>query len=271
MTASPPIQSELDITIPAPTRRSPTSTAPRSWRRVAAVVVTLVVATFLVWAGLQLPTDVPDTSSPPAGTSTGEANDWTSVGQTFVPRRDGLNAVSVVLATDKHTDKAEITFNIKAEPHGQPIRTVTRVISLLPEGDPMRLRPGSLTERWTTFDFEPITNSAGQKLYFSIEGKGVPKENSVRTLMFYPNGYPLGEAYMSEKEVGAHLVFRTYSKGRVADYVQVLAENLTRDRPGPLGNPLTYLLLGLLYLGLVAALLWQAWKAAKLAIPPPGL
>ncbi|MHB8993589.1 MAG: hypothetical protein ACYC66_18360, partial [Chloroflexota bacterium] len=112
------------------------------------------------------------------------------------------------------------------------------------------------------------TNSAGRKLYFSIEGKDVPKENTVRVLMFYPNSYPLGEAYMAEQEVGAHLAFRSYSRGKVADYLAVLSENLTRNRPGPLGNPLTYLGLGLLYLGLTAALLRAVWKIIRLAIPP---
>ncbi len=206
----------------------------------------------VLWGILQLPMDVPDTSSPPSGNGVGTANNWAAVGQTFVPSRNGLDRVSVVLAVEQPTDQAAITFNIKATPLGEPLRTIKEPISALPKGKAGDMRPGTLAERWYSFDFEPIADSAGRRLYFSVEGKDVPRENTVNVLMMYHNGYPLGEAYANEKPLDAHLVFRTYSHGRLADMLTVLASNLAHARPGILGYPGFYLALLATY-GLLAA------------------
>jgi len=219
--------------------------------------------TAAIWLALQLPAEVPAAVSPPAGSGVATVNDWTSVGQSFPCRFDNLNQISVVLAAERPTDQAAITLNIKTGPFDPPIRTVRRTVSLLPVGDPMKFRPGSLDERWETFEFEPIPDSGGRRLYFSVEGKDVPRENTVRVLIFYHSGYPQGQAYLNEKETDAHVPFRAAAKGRAADYVNVLAENLTRGRPGLLANPLTYLVLGALYLVLVALLLRTATRAAR--------
>lgn len=243
MTAAPPAISNNEETpafAPRPAHSRPYPAAAEVVRKAFAMAVGATAVVTILWAVLQLPIDVPDTNSPPAGTSTGEANDWNSVGQTFVARRNNLNRVSVVLATDRHTDNAQIAFHIKEVPKGEPLRTVKRTISLLPEGDPMRFLPGTISEQWVTFEFDPVPDSAGRKLYFSIEGKDVPRENSVRVLMFYHNKYPFGEAYRNESEVGAHLVFRAYSSGRVEDLATVLVETLTRGRPGILKSPILY-------------------------------
>ncbi len=236
---------------------------PTRLRWVATGLLALGVAAAALKALLSIPMDVPDTSSPPAATAVGSANDWTSVGQTFVPRDNGLNRVSLVLAALAPTDDADIQFHIKEDPHGQPLRTVRRKVSELPAGDPMEFRPGSLTERWYSFEFEPIPDSAGRKLYFSVEGKGVPRENTVRVLMFYHNKYPLGTAYLSESSVDAHLLFRAHSRGQLGDLLRVVAENLTARRPGVLGNSLFYLALGLLYVLLVGALLVAAPRVLR--------
>lgn len=246
-------------------RRFLSPVSPLELRKAILWTAGVALGAAILWAVLQIPTDVPDTSSPPAGNGVGTVNDWTSVGQTFVARRNGLDSISVVLAADKPTDQAAITFNVKEGPHEPPLRSMKRTISLLPVGDPMKLRPGSLQEQWETFNFDPIPNSAGRKLYFSVEGKDVPKENTVKVLMFYHSGYPQGETFMNEKSVDAHLAFRAGARGRVADYVTVLSENLTRNRPGILANPLTYLGLGLLYVGLVAVLLRTVVRIGKRA------
>ena len=208
-----------------------------------------------------MPVNVPDTSAPPASTDVATVNNWGSAGQSIAPERDGLSAVSVILATERRTDDADITFNIKVTPSGPPLRTVRRSLSELPEGDARELFAGGLHERWETFEFEPIPDSAGRKLYFSIEGKDVPKENSVGVLIYYHNAYPQGKAYLNEKSVDANLDFRTYSRGNGLDYLSTLARNLTLKRPGPLTSAVTFLALGMLYAGLIGGLLWRVARA----------
>lgn len=226
-------------------------------------VSAVALAAAALWGVLQVPMDVPDTSSPPAGNSTASVNNWRSVGQTFVPKRNGLDRISVVLGVEQPTDQAEITFHIKETPKGEPLRTVPRSLSSLPRGDAGKMRPGTLSQQWCAFEFEPIPDSAGRKLYFSVEGKGVPQENTVKLLIMFHSGYKLGEAYLSEEAINGHVAFRAYSQGRVADLLATIMENLTHKKPGLLASPITYLALGLLYVGLTILLLATIRRAVS--------
>lgn len=223
----------------------------------AAAFGTLLTAlSLLLW----LPADVPDTNSPFGGNANGTANDWTSTGQTFVPRWNGLRRVSLILAIESPVEGVALTFQVKESPTGEPIRTVKLPLTDIPQGIPYDYRPGGLSERWVDFDFEPIPDSAGRKLYFSVEGKDIQRENSVQLYMNYHNEYKKGEAYRNEKEEDAHVVFRTQADGRVMELLAVIGENLTRGKSGPFANPLTYVALAFAYAGLSLAVLWSAWR-----------
>lgn len=231
-------------------------------RSAAIRMAVLLLAVALARLALEMPAAVPDTSSPPAHNAVGTANNWHAVGQTFVPERNGLHRISLVLGAEELTGSAQIAFHIKETPTGEPLRTVKRTISRLPHGHPSRFRPGSLEERWHDFEFEPIPDSAGRKLYFSVEGRDVPRENTVMVLLFHHSGYPQGEAYANEKPMNAHVVFRAYSRGSVADLLGVIGDNLTRNRPGLLSSPATYLALALVYVLLVGVLIGMVRRTA---------
>lgn len=225
---------------------------------------TLCIASAIaLLVALQIPIDVPDTNSPPAGNSTASINNWRSVGQTFVPKRNGLDQISVVLGVEQPSDQAEITFHIKETPLGEPLRTVRRSLMNLPRGNAGNMRPGTLTQQWHTFKFEPIPDSAGRKLYFSVEGKGVPHENTVKVLIMFHSGYKLGEAYLSEETINGHVAFRAYSQGRVADLHATIMENLTHNKPGLLANPALYVVLALAYMVSSILLLITIKKAVR--------
>jgi hypothetical protein len=226
-------------------------------------IAAIVLAVIVICGVIQIPIDAPDTSSPPAGNSTASVNDSRTVGQTFVPERDGLDRISVVLGVEQPSDQAEITFHIKESPSGESLRTVRRSLMDLPQGDAANMRPGTITQQWYTFEFEPIADSAGRKLYFSIEGAGVPHENTVKTLIMFHSGYKLGEAYLSEEPINGHIAFRAYSQGRVADLLATIMENLTRDKPGILASPVFYVALALIYIVLSVLLLIAARKAIR--------
>ncbi|MHB1159338.1 MAG: hypothetical protein ACYC66_10760 [Chloroflexota bacterium] len=233
------------------------------WPSIWLPAALIAVAAYLLVPAL--PAEVPDTSSPPVNTSSGAVNMNCAVGQTFVARFDGLDRISVVLAAVRPTDEAEIAFHIKETPTGEPLRTVRRVISSLPIGDAGRFRPGAVEARWTTFTFDPIPDSAGRKLYFSVEGRGVPWDNTVRVLMFYHNLYALGQAHINETPVNAHVPFRAHSRGRVADYMSVLAENLAVKRTGALAPAPLYAAIGVAYLLLAFGLVMAAWRSKSSA------
>lgn len=198
--------------------------------------IAVVLAAALVWLLLALPVDVPDTNSPPHANHSGSVNGASTIGQTFVPSRNGLHRVEVALAVEDPSVDTGVTFQVSQVPWIDT-RTVVRRLSELPEGKAADHRPGTITERWYSFGFDPIADSAGKNMYFSLEGKGIQGPNSVDLLMFFHNSYPLGEAYVNGEAANAHVVFKTYSTGNALDLAQVVLENLTYHLPSPLGHP----------------------------------
>ncbi len=212
-----------------------------------------------VWAVLLWPVEIPDANSPLDGNHAGAVNSATSLGQTFVATRNGINKVDVTVSVEHPVDQGEVTFQIMEVPWKQT-REVTRPLTALPVGNVGDFRPGTVMARWYSFQFEPIPDSAGRQLYFSLESKELPVINSVSLLMFFHNEYPLGEAYINGEPANAHVVFRAYAEGHLVDLIGTLAGNLTKNRPGLLGNPLTYVWLGLVYMLLAASVVFVARK-----------
>ena len=235
----------------------------RKW--MAAVwAAAVVVAALALWAILQMPMDVPDAASPPLSSYLGKVDAWNSVGQTFVARRDNLNQILLVLATEQSNDYSSITLTVRdGGPEGPVLRAVKMPISKLLMGDPGYYRPGGLHEKWQTFDFKPIPNSGGRRLFFSVEGKYLPPQNGVRVLLMFYNKYPPGNAYVDGGVQNANVLFRTRSEARVSDYLGVLAENVTAKKEGLLASPATYVGLRVIYLLLLSVLLKTVGKALR--------
>ena len=230
-------------------------------------IVAAVLAVLGFWMVLQVQMDVPDASSPVMANHLGMVDAEDSVGQTFVSRWDNLDRITLAIASLKPNDYSSITFTIRdGGPSGPVLRTVKELVSNLPVGDAFIFsqdHPGIMNPRWHSFDFEPIPDSAGRKLFFSVEGKYLPPQNKVGIAMMFHSGYPQGTAYVNGGEQNAHVVFRAESWGNVPDYLAVLAGNLTFGKQGPLANPATYVALGIVYVVLLGALLRTAWHALR--------
>jgi hypothetical protein len=218
-----------------------------------AVVAVLAMAA-LVWLLVAVPVEVPDTSSPPDANHEGTVNGANSLGQTFVPSRDGLDRVDVGLAVQQPTDRAELTFQVMEVPWKKS-RTVTRRMSALPVGLVTDYRPGTITERWYSFSFEPVADSAGKEMFFSLEGREIQGPNSVGLLMFFHNSYPLGEAFLNGEALNANVVFRTYTKGNVLDLTQVVVENWSTHKSVPFDHPAVICGIALLFAGMAGTTL----------------
>lgn len=228
-----------------------------NWRWLAAAIA----AGTLLLLALHAPVDVPDTASPTTANHNGAINVGNNVGQVFVPRRDGLTRISVVAASERPADGYTANLTIReGGPNGKIIREVSKPLAEFPEGNPHRYRPGGLESRWMSFEFDPLGDSGGRRLYFSIDGRFVPVENTVRTLMRFRSGYPQGAAYVNGEEVGAHVVFRTHSRGQVKDVLGVIGENLTAKRDGILASGVTFVVLAVLYVALLAGLFASVWR-----------
>lgn len=235
----------------------------RSSLKVAGVGLVAALAALCILQLLLQPMDIPDTSSPPRSNYLGSVDAENSVGQTFVPKYDNLDRLWLVLTAEQPNDMSSVTLAIRdGGPDAPVLRTVKELVSNLPEGEAFLYsaeHPGIRDPQWYSFAFEPIADSAGRKLFLSVEGKYLPVQNRVRVAMMFYNGYPQGKAFVNGTEQNAHVVFRAESRAQVKDYLGVLGENLTANKQGILAIPATYVVLGLLYLLLLVGLFRTAW------------
>ncbi len=204
-----------------------------------------------IWMLLLVPVDVPDTSSPFNTNNTLVMNAANTPGQSFVPRRNGLNRIDLSLAVENPTDRAGAVFRVEEMPFKQ-VRSVSLRVSDLPFGRAEDFRPGTITERWYSFRFEPVPDTAGKRMFFALEGEDVQGPNSVGLLAFFHNEYPDGEAYLNGSPLNAHIVFRAYTSGRVIDLLGVASENLLIGKPAPFDSLAPFAVLTVLYAGLGA-------------------
>ena len=201
----------------------------------AAGLVVLVVAGVVL--GLRAPMPVPDTHTRTGASASAEVNDWTSVANSFWTDRDGLYRIDVALSTLERTDSAELQFYVReGGPKGRIIRELHRSLMDLPEGKVLDLYSTRWRDLpWVSFQFEPLYGYAGKELCFSVEGKGIPLKNTVQVLFAYHNDYPRGEAFTSAKAANARMVFRTFTRGTLAELLGMTFPLLARGRPGFLG------------------------------------
>lgn len=230
---------------------------PRVWLLLAAAAVVVVGALSPAVKVL-----VPDTSSPFAGTGLETVNQTRSIGQSFRAERDGLARIEMVLAASNPTGDDPLHVYLREMGYSQPVRTVAIHPARLLRGEPWQYVPGRIDERWFAIDFEPIPDSAGKRYYLGLEGPGIPVQGSVKTLIFYHNGYPEGQAYIDGQPVNAHLVFRAYSYSRPGEALQRIVGHLVSGRPGPLGEASSYVGLAALYIALSGSAARIAWRAA---------
>ena len=157
-------------------------------------------------------------------------------GHTFRMDRDGLCRIEVPLTTLKRTSTANAQFYIREEADGPNLRSMRIELTKLQEGKILDFYSARWQDLpWVVFEFEPLYGYAGKQLYFNIEGKDIPKENTVQSLFSYPNGYDRGEAFKAEKPADAGMVFRTYTKGTLVELSEITFPLLAEGRPGFLG------------------------------------
>lgn len=230
--------------------------SPRAGKPALASLVKPVAVAALLSLGLLtvllLPVEVPDTSSPPEGNHAGSVEGTTTIGQTFVPIRNGLSRIDLVVSNTPKMPRGRLAFQVR-DAAWKRVREVVVPISSLPLGKVGDLRPGTAMANWSSFQFEPIDDSADRELYLSLAIREPSSQEAVGVLMFFHNRYPLGQAYVNGDPANGYVVFRSYARGRVADVLAVWGSNLVREKQGILGS------IGL-YAGAAAVyLLVSAW------------
>ena len=182
----------------------------------------------------------------------------TTLAQRLVPRHDGLLAIDVLLAAENAGLPGNVQLDVLSFPDRLPLRRARRAVADVPVGQVWEVRPGQPRERWTSFGFEPIDESAGRELLVVLsyaDGEDRPGRRLV-TLAHFPGSYPDGELYVNGSATDGRagdLLFRAARAGTRRQALGVAIENVARTQPLARGTPALPLALGALSLALAGA------------------
>ncbi|HEU5318710.1 MAG TPA: hypothetical protein VFX49_21530 [Chloroflexota bacterium] len=216
---------------------------------IAAICVTLAILAWAVGRWAAAPAAVPDHATAFSGTQPMTVAGRTVLAQRFLPGRDRLTAIDLLLASEEPGLPGDVRLEVQALPSRQVIRQARVSAAALPHGPIWEVRPGQPRERWTSFGFEPVPDTAGRELLLVLsypDGADRPGQR-VATLAHFPGLYPGGELSVNGFPVGGgggNLLFRLASAGTRGEALHAAAQNVARAQPVAGGTLLFPLSLG---------------------------
>jgi hypothetical protein len=174
-----------------------------------------------------------------------EVKGETTIGQSFLASRDGLNRIDVLLLDYHRVNTHDVTFHLRQGNEAQEdIFTATFNASEV----------RGLT--WKSFSFPPLTDSAGKEYFFFFESPESTRGNAITVGGAEGDPYSHGNAFLKSNPVNADAAFKTYYDVSLQQKFGVLSDRLAGSKPSVWGDKRFYLLLVVAYGLLMAALIW---------------
>ncbi len=217
----------------------------------AAVVVTPLLAVWLVALLVVAKSGLDRLTAPPWGNSAGgdlspELVGSTQVGQAWTAPLPGLYRIEVALQPPATGAAEPLTFHLRAG--------VDATSDLWTE----TIDPGQITAGVPyAFEFEPVRDSEGQTFYFFLESPVSRPDEAVRVVYGPASVLDGAGAYIDGQQVTGNLVFQTRYSLRTRDKIGLLLNRLTQGRPYILGTKGFYVGLAVVYTVLLLVLIWQ--------------
>lgn len=176
------------------------------------------------------------------------------IGQSFVAPRNGLNRIDILFLTYQRQNSHEVTIRLLESPdQTAPLQGVEQFKTTL---NAATLRD----QTWRTFSFPPLPDSAGKTYLITLQSPDSVDGNAVTVGGIERDVYLPGSAYLGPVPVQADIAFRTCYQMTALEKLQVLAGQLTQNRPALWGQPIFYGLSLLVYAGLLIGFFWRLGK-----------
>lgn len=177
------------------------------------------------------------------------------IGQSFVAPRDGLNRIDIFFQTYGRENTHDVTL---------------RLLDIPPDtGNPLEGKEVFNTtfnaatvsdQSWRTFTFLPLPDSAGKTFLITLQSPKSEDGNAITMGGIERNSYLPGTAYMGPVPLQADIAFRSCYQMSTIEKLQVLAGQMTGQRPGLWGNINFYWLSLLIYALLLLGFFWRLIK-----------
>lgn len=181
------------------------------------------------------------------------------ISQSFVAPRDYLNRVDILFQTYQRQNTHEVTFRLlQVAPANNNPLTGTELYKT-------SFNAAAINDQaWYTFTFPPISNSTGKTYLISLSSPESTDGDAITVGGIERNSYTPGSAFLGSIPVPADITFRACFQVSAGEKLKVLAEQITRNRPGLWGETSFYLLTVLVYVLLLGGFFWQLTKRLEI-------
>jgi hypothetical protein len=174
------------------------------------------------------------------------------ISQSFVAPRDNLNRVDIVFQTYQRQNSHDVTLRLlEAQLDSQNLLAGVELFKTT-------FNAANVSDQsWHTFTFPPIDNSAGKTYLITLQSVESVEGDAITVGGIERNIYQPGIAFLGPVPVRADITFRACFQMTAAEKLQVLAEQITRNRPAIWGEAAFYGVIVVAYLLLLSGFYWQ--------------
>jgi len=176
-----------------------------------------------------------------------------TIGQTFFAPQNGLHRIDLLFRTFGRRNTHDVTFYLKPGLDSPDI-IYQETFNASDVGN----------NRWRTFEFPPIPNSAGKSYFFYLASPNSVAGNAITLGGGSGDFYEDGAAHVGPMPMQADVAFRTYYGLSTQEKLSTLADRVVEDKPSIWGDIRFYILLVILYLLLMMRIFVELLKS----IPP---
>jgi hypothetical protein len=165
-----------------------------------------------------------------------------TIGQTFIAPRPYLNRIDLLLQTYGRKNNSEVNFRLLAVPENnnnpfQGLEIYRTTFNAAAVSD----------QSWHTFTFPPIPDSAGKTYLIALESPQSTPGNAITVGGIERDVYTAGTVFLGPVPVPADTTFRTCYVLSVNEKLEILGQQLIKDKPSLWGDLRFYLLFFFLY------------------------
>lgn len=179
------------------------------------------------------------------------------ISQSFVAPYNRLDRIDLHLQTYERQNTQDVIFSLLELPQGSTNPSEGKEVFST------QFNASTVTNSaWRTLEFPPISDSAQKTYLLSLYSPASTPGDAITISGVQQNIYLPGTAYLGSIPVPADVTFRSCYQMTPLEKLQVVGEQMTRQRPGWWGNVYFYLVIILIYGVLMAGFFWKLAKQA---------
>ena len=156
------------------------------------------------------------------------------IGQSFVSPHDGLNSVHIFFLTYQRPNTHDVTLRLLET--SPDINTSPQV-----ELFSTTFNAATIDDKtWQSFSFPQIPDSSGKTYLITLQSPQSVDGNAITVGGIERDVYASGSAFLGTTPVPADIAFRACYQMTIAEKLQILSEQITRNRPALWDNAIFF-------------------------------